>query len=95
MITTNELCRIYAKEYGISLKYSQTIVSSLFETLSQLIYVEGEDVQIRKFGTWRHKKSKARYFKHPATGETKLLPERDVIKFLPSETFIKDELVTR
>lgn len=93
MVTTKELCRIYAKTYGISIKYAETIVNTLFELMSQLVYIEGEDVQIRKFGTFRHKKSKPKAFKHPVTGEMGLVPEHDIIKFLPSETFLKQEVV--
>lgn len=85
MIKTSELCRRYAKEYGVSIKYSESIINSVFELLSELVFEEKEDVQIRRFGSFKHKNFKPKTIRHPKTGELKTLPEHTVVRFVQSE----------
>lgn len=86
MIKTSDLCRRYAKTYGVSIKYSESVVNSVFELLSEIIYEQGEDVQIRKFGAFKHKNFKPKTIRHPRTGELKTLPARSVVRFTQSES---------
>lgn len=91
MINTRELCRMYAKTYGVSIKYSESIVNSVFDLVKELLYDEKQDIQIRKFGTLKHKLMKEKRVRHPATGELFIMPERDVVKFIPSETLTEED----
>jgi nucleoid DNA-binding protein len=86
MINTTDFCREFAKTYGVSIKYSETIVNSVFEFLGHKLFEDGEDVLIRRFGTFKHKKMAEKNVRHPGTGEMMTMPERDVVKFTRSET---------
>lgn len=85
MIKTSDLYRKYAKTYGVSIKYSESIIDSVFDLLAELIYDNKEDVQIRKFGAFKHKKFKAKVVRHPTTGELITTPEHYVVRFIQSE----------
>ena len=85
MINTTEFCREFAKTYGLSIKSSESIVNSVFEFLGQKLFEDKEDVLIRRFGTFKHKKMAEKTVRHPGTGELMVMPERDMVKFTPSE----------
>ncbi len=85
MINTTEFCREFAKAYGVSIKYSESVINGVFEFLGQKLFEDKEDVQIRKFGTFKHKTMAQKNVRHPASGKMVVVPERDVVKFIPSE----------
>lgn len=90
MMKTSELYREYAKTYGVSIKYSESVIDSVFDLIAQILYEDKEDIQIRKFGTFKHKTMKPKVVRHPSTGELITMPERDVVKFAPSDTLFEE-----
>lgn len=90
MINLTDLSRIYAKTYGASLKDSATICESVFNLVRTLIFDEGEDIQIHRFGTFKHKAMQEKKVVHPGTGEEMIIPAKTVVKFKQSETTNED-----
>lgn len=90
MKKTSELYREYAKTYGVSIKYSESVINSVFDLIAQILYEDKEDIQIRKFGTFKHKTMKPKVVRHPGTGELITMPERDVVKFASSDTLLEE-----
>ncbi len=87
MVNATEFSRKYAETYNVSKKYAAMICESIFSMLGEVLYEDGEDVVIAGFGSFRHKKTAPKRVRHPGTGEMMTIPERDVIKFNPSEAY--------
>ena len=85
MINGKQFSRKFAERYGVTYQDSEQICRNIFELLGALLYEEKEDVLIQRFGTFKHKKAKAKNVRHPSTGEIITSPERDFVKFTPSE----------
>ncbi len=90
MVKTSDFCREFAKTYGVSIKYGESVVKSVFEFLGKKVFEDKEDVLIMGFGSFRHKKMSEKKVRHPGTGEIMTMPERDVVRFIPSETISGD-----
>lgn len=85
MINRKQFGRILAERYGITYRDSDRLCRNVFELLGNLLYKEKEDVIITGFGSFRHKTAKEKKVRHPGTGEIIITPEREFIKFTPSE----------
>lgn len=81
MIFRRDLYRIYAKTYKVSIKYSKSVIDSVFDLMTELIYKDGEDVQIRGFGTFRHRIRSPQLLRHPRTGKLVMSKEMEVVSF--------------
>lgn len=84
MLRIKEFIKIYAERNGVTKVNAEVICKSVFATLGEVLYQDGEDVCINRVGTFRHKLFKARAMKLP-TGETIQVPERDIVRFSQSE----------
>ena len=75
-------------QIGFSKKISETLLEDIFELILKNI-IKHKKVKIAKFGTFilRHKKS--RVGRNPKTLEKKIISERNVILFKPSNVFKK------
>lgn len=87
MINASEFSKLYAKTYGVSREYGTTVCRSVFDLLSKVLYEDGQDVSIYRFGVFNHKTLAEKKLRHPVTGETIKMPMRDVVKFRQSELF--------
>lgn len=85
MVNRKQFGRRLAKRYGITYQDADQISRNVFELLGAILYEEKEDVVITGFGAFKHKKAKAKNVRHPSTGELMVTPERDFVKFTPSE----------
>jgi len=82
-----DLVRKVASRTGIPIKDIEIIVDALFEEMKNALKDE-EDITIRGFGSFRIVKRKPRKARIIKTGQEIILPERKVIKFIPSK-FLK------
>lgn len=85
MVNRRQFSRIFAERYGVTYQDADQICRNAFELLGILLYEENEDVVISGFGAFKHKKAKPKNVRHPGTGEMLITPERDFVKFTPSE----------
>lgn len=83
MLRTNDFVKIYAERNGISKSSATLICKTLFNTLAEVIYEDGEDICINGLGTFKHKQFAARAMRLP-TGEEIDVPERDIVRFKQS-----------
>lgn len=85
MIYAKDFSRIYAKKFGVTYEYSQAICNSVFGLLGKLLYEEGQDVCIHRFGSFKHKETAPKRARHPGTGEMITIPAKTIIKFKETE----------
>ena len=78
--------RLYAEIFKVSQEYGKTICNSVFALMGDVLYNRNEDLIIQGFGSFKHKRAKAKKVRHPGTGEIMTTPPRDFIKFTPSES---------
>ncbi len=93
MINRREFGRLYAERFGVTYKESDVVARRVFELLGSLLYEEKEDVTITGFGSFKHKTAKAKQVRHPASGKIITIPEKEFVKFIPSEQLVKKETV--
>lgn len=75
-----ELITKVAKETGNSKKDSKVVVDAVFETIQEEL-VNGADVSILGFGTFKVKERAARKGRSPQTGEELIIPARKAVSF--------------
>ena len=85
MLNTRDFAKLYAEEYGVTWESAKNTCDSFWKLLSKLLYQEGQDVFIRRFGVFKHKRTPQTRVRHPVTGEIIAKPSRDVVKFKQSE----------
>jgi len=76
--------RIAEKNAGISLSDSRELVLDLFESLKSVI-LEGESLEIRRFGVFEIHHRKPRIARNPRTGEKVSVGERKSLIFRPGK----------
>ena len=70
-------------QIGFSKKISETLLEDIFQILIKNIISE-KKVKISKFGTFVLRKKNKRIGRNPKTKEEKIISERNVILFKPS-----------
>ena len=78
-----EKCNIYQKD-------SKEIIDAVFDILAEKL-IKGEKVVMSGFGSWYVVKRKEKICRNPQTGEKVFVPEKNAIKFNPSQ-YISDNL---
>lgn len=91
MINRKQFGRRFAETYGYTYYFSDKLVREMFEFLGTLLFKDGENVTIPGFGAFKHKTAKQKRVRHPLTKEMIVQPERDVVKFTPSEMVINKQ----
>lgn len=92
MINGRQFSRKFAEKYGITYQDADQICRNAFELLGILLYKENEDVVIPRFGAFKHKTAKQKNVRHPSTGKMMITPERNFIKFTPSELLVQNNI---
>lgn len=82
MIKKSLINRIAIKE-NLSKQRAEMLINSVFETLTDTIK-NGEEIEIRGFGSFRIRRTKERPGRNPKTGELAVVPSRWAVKFKPS-----------
>ena len=76
--------RIAEKNAGISLSDSRELVLDLFESMKSVI-LEGESLEIRRFGVFEIHHRKPRVARNPRTGQKVSVGERKSLIFRPGK----------
>ena len=87
-LSKNEIINSIYMQLGFSKKVSENLLEDLLSLILEEL-INKKKVKIAKFGTFilRHKKS--RVGRNPKTLEKKIISERNVILFKPSNVFKK------
>ena len=87
-LTKKEIINSIYMQLGFSKKITEHLLEDFFETLL-IQFIKNKKVKISNFGTFilRHKKS--RVGRNPKTLEKKIISERNVILFKPSNELKK------
>ena len=75
-------------QIGFSKKISETLLDDIFQIILKNI-IEHKKVKIAKFGTFELRFKKSRYGRNPKTLEKKIITERNVVLFKPSNELKK------
>jgi len=67
------------KEVNLTNKQSQEVINTIFDTISKAL-IQGENVKIRGFGTFKITNYKERNGRNPKTGEKIVIPAKRVIR---------------
>ena len=73
-------------QIGYSKNLSENLVEDVFEIILQNL-IKYKKVKLSQFGTFILKKKKERIGRNPKTKESKIISERNVIIFKPSNEF--------
>lgn len=76
--------RVAEKNAGISLSEARNLVLDLFESMKSVI-LEGESLEIRRFGVFEIHHRKPRIARNPRTGEKVSVGERKSLIFRPGK----------
>tara|TARA_B100002051_G_scaffold139651_2_gene132642 strand:- start:846 stop:1139 length:294 start_codon:yes stop_codon:yes gene_type:complete len=82
-LTKKEIINSIYMQIGFSKKISETLLEDIFQILIKNIISE-KKVKISKFGTFVLRKKNKRIGRNPKTKEERIISERNVILFKPS-----------
>jgi nucleoid DNA-binding protein len=85
-MTKAELVEKIAEKTGLTRTDVAVIVDGFLDAIKQAMK-EGNNIEIRGFGTFKIKSRKARKARNPRTGEEVPVPDRKVPVFKPSNEF--------
>ena len=89
-ITKRDLARILVEHTGMRNGAATRCVGALFEALRESI-AEGQDIQIRRFGSWRVEQTNpSPNARNPRTGERVHVPARRKVMFRPGKVLRKE-----
>lgn len=88
-VTRADLANAVYRDVGFSLADSTQMVDAVFEEISEAL-VDGEDVKISSFGTFKLREKKARVGRNPKTGVEVTITPRTVLSFNPSNSLRDD-----
>lgn len=79
MIKKRTIIENTKKEVNLTDKQSQEVINTIFSTISKAL-INGENVKIRGFGTFKITNYKERNGRNPKTGEKIVIPAKRVIR---------------
>ena len=85
-MTKADLVEIVASKTGLTRSDVATVVDEFLESVKRTLE-NGNNIEIRGFGTFKIKARKARKARNPRTGEEVPVPDRKVPVFKPSNEF--------
>jgi len=83
-----DLINKIAKEMEISKQEAETGVNLFFQTIKEAIQ-NGEEIELRGFGSFRFRHRMARLGRNPRTGKPVQVPTKKVLYFKPSKLLKK------
>ena len=87
-LTKKEIINSIYMQIGFSKKISSILLDDMFQIILKNIILKGK-VKIAKFGTFILRNKKERIGRNPKTKEKKIISERNVILFKPSNELKK------
>ena len=85
-ITRLDLANALRDRFGLTAADSYRMIDIIFDEIEQSL-INGEDVKIAGFGTFKILAKSARIGRNPKTGVPALIPARRVASFRPSNEF--------
>lgn len=82
-MTKKEIADKYAFLQGLSLAQAQRDIEALLE-IASTAFLEGKDITLKGFGTFKVVTKAARKARDIRTGETFMVPEKKTVKFMVS-----------
>lgn len=84
-VNANEFAKRYSEEFGVPIKEAIIACHRVWLLGSHLLYAEGKDVSISRFGVLRRQRMAPKRFKHPVSKKIITRDAKDVIKFKASK----------
>ena len=81
-VTKRDLAGLLAEEAGLKKALAYRCADALFEAMTESI-TQGNRIEIRGFGVWEVKETKAKNGRNPRTGEQVFVPARRKVMFKP------------
>ena len=85
-LTKKDLVNLIYMQLGFSKQISENLIDDFFETISKNLKKENT-LKLSKFGTFSIRQKKSRVGRNPKTKEVKIISERKVVLFKPSNEF--------
>jgi len=79
-----DLINKIAREMNISKQEAEAGVNLFFQTIKEALE-QGEEIELRGFGSFRFRQRQARSGRNPRTGEPVKVPPKKVLYFKPSK----------
>ena len=90
-MTKADLVEIVANKTGFTKTETAVIIESFLSTIKEVM-MDGNTIEIRRFGSFKLKSRKPRIARNPKTGKPVEVSERVVPVFKPSKIF-KDKVI--
>ena len=81
-VTKRSLARLLAEEMGLKKTLAYRCADALFQAMAESI-TRGNRIEIRGFGIWEVKETKAKNGRNPRTGDQVFVPARRKVMFKP------------
>ncbi len=78
-----------AQELNVPRRTAARVLDAVLDSVSDLLRARGK-VAVKGFGTFERKIRKGRAYKHPLTGESIAVADKETIMFKPSDQLIAD-----
>ena len=85
-LTKKDLVNLVYMQLGFSKKISENLIDDFFQTIIDNLLKE-KVLKLSKFGTFSIRQKKSRIGRNPKTKEEKMINERNVVLFKPSNEF--------
>jgi nucleoid DNA-binding protein len=83
-MTKAQLIEALSQRLGQSKQESERVLDAVLDTAKAALQ-QGEKIDLRGFGTFKLRETKARQARNPRTGETVAVPAKKVAAFKPSK----------
>ena len=85
-LTKKDLVNLIYMQVGFSKQISENLIDDFFKTLIDNLKIE-KKLKLTKFGTFSIRQKSSRLGRNPKTKEEKLISQRNVVLFKPSNEF--------
>ena len=85
-LTKKDLVNLIYMRLGFSKQISENLIDDFFQTLINNLKIE-KKLKLTKFGTFSIRQKSSRLGRNPKTKEEKLISQRNVVLFKPSNEF--------
>ena len=90
MTTKREIVKSVAEKTALTQAQTSEVIQLTLEAIANTVLTEGR-IELRNFGVFEVKRRAQRKARDPRTGETMIVPERNVIVFRPGRA-LEDQL---
>ena len=84
-----DIQKVVSEKTGVPEHTVSQVLLTVFDEINEQVYVHGESVQIRDFGTFKRLHVKERHGHNVRTNGPCVIPAHDRLKFIPSKNTSK------